>query len=245
MSFATYKSPFDEALSKPLITEENHNHDTEGVTSKRKNQSDSSRKSNINSNSGSEGSSNRVSSSSNNSNAKSNTAVYSTKLPFQQTINNNIKRDNNFFSYLYKSSDNSEKDNDEEKSNYQPPNSTLESQQQLQVREGNQQTSLEFALLQERNEESRTILKNMNTISAITSELNSLVQSQQEIIDEVEETAVNVHDYTEKGLRSLQDADQLLSNNNGSGVQVFWKYFFGVIAVGGFIIALIIFLHSM
>lgn len=105
--------------------------------------------------------------------------------------------------------------------------------------------TLEAALLRERNEESRAILQKMNTISAISSELNSLVESQQENVDEVEDNAYGVHDAAERGVAELESANAMMRKNNGSGVEVFWKNFFAVIAVGGLVIAFVIFLHSI
>lgn len=85
----------------------------------------------------------------------------------------------------------------------------------------------------------------MNTINAISTELNSLVASQQENVDEMEENAYRIHDSAERGASELGKANSMMQKNNGSGVEVFWKVFFGVIGVGGLIIAFVIFLHSM
>ncbi len=65
------------------------------------------------------------------------------------------------------------------------------------------------------------------------------------MVDDVEEHAYGVHDAAERGVNELERASRLLQRNNGSGVEVFWKFFFGVIGIGGLIVAFVIFLHSM
>jgi hypothetical protein len=240
MSFASYKSPFDEALSKPLISE----NDTQSVTttstsaSSRTNQSSKSgrgTKNNLASMFGKSSSTSSASASASSSTSASSSAVYSKKLT---GLGNNNQTNNlrppppNSFSNVDHYGNESQ--------DYQPPHLSLETTMEQPRRD-----TLEAALLRERNEESRAILQKMNTISAISSELNSLVESQQDNVDEVEDNAYGVHDAAERGVAELESANAMMRKNNGSGVEVFWKNFFAVIAVGGLVIAFVIFLHSI
>lgn len=223
MSFASYKSPFDEALSKPLINVENESGDTDQVSKNPKK--------------GSKG--NNVLTSKSDTVPLSSPAVYSKKLTVQPSVNRETVKPSSSQSFSNFNIDQKEIIDSQE---YQPPNLSLETTTEKSF---SQQSSLEEALLRERNAESRSILQKMTTISAITSELNSLVQNQQGTIDEVEDHAYGVHDSAERGVAELETANNMMRKNNGSGVEVFWKYFFGVIGVGGLIIAIIIFLHSL
>lgn len=217
MSFATYKSPFDEAMSKPLISD-----DTQSVTN----------------NKSSSGSSSPSTTSNQRSSLSSLTSSFtSKKLPLQNNNNNVAPPPPESFSKF--NIDQTNDSNAEEE--YQPPSLTLETATESAYPE---QSSLEAALIRERNEESRSILQKMNTISAISSELNSLVMSQQETVDEMEENAYRIHDSAERGVAELEKANEMMRKNNGSGVEVFWKFFFGVIGVGGLVVAFVIFLHS-
>jgi hypothetical protein len=224
MSFASYKSPFDEALSKPLIADDN---DTPSVTK------------NTNNNH------------TNGNNNNDSSAVYSKKLsglnPNHSTIppnesfskfNNNKNKNNNNINPFDTNTNPFEE-------SYQPPNLLHETHTMTTTTTTtSQNNSLEIALLRERNEESKNILTQMNTISAISNEIQSLISNQQETIDDVETNAYTVHDAAERGMNELVSANDVMKNNNGSGVEVFWKYFFGVIGIGGLIISFVIFLHS-
>mmetsp|Transcript_19639 Transcript_19639/g.24773 ORF Transcript_19639/g.24773 Transcript_19639/m.24773 type:complete len:240 (+) Transcript_19639:196-915(+) len=239
MSFASYKSPFDEALSKPLISD----NDTPSVTTTAGSSSTSTNQSTRGS--GKKGSSKSSGSLQNNSNKNSNgsrpfdaTAVYSKKLSVNTARTTTTTTTTESFSNFDIDQGSPSESNQRQNNDYHPPNLTFET-------ESPQTNSLEAALLRERNEESRSILQKMNTISAISSELNSLVLGQQDMVDDVEENAYGVHDATERGVNELERASRLLQRNNGSGVEVFWKFFFGVIGIGGLIVAFIIFLHSM
>lgn len=228
MSFATYKSPFDEAMSKPLISD-----DTQSVTN------------NNSTSGGSPLTSNNASSNQKSSLSSLTSAFNSKKLPFQNSLTPNINSNNNVAppppeSFSKFNIDQANHSNTEEEE-YQPPSLTLETTTESANLD---QSSLEAALLRERNEESRSILQKMNTISAISSELNSLVMNQQETVDEMEENAYRIHDSAERGVAELEKANEMMRKNNGSGVEVFWKFFFGVIGVGGLIVAFVIFLHS-
>ena len=228
MSFATYKSPFDEAMSKPLISD-----DTQSVTN------------NNSTSGGSPLTSNNASSNQKSSLSSLTSVFHSKKLPFQNSLTPNINSNNNVAppppeSFSKFNIDQANHSNTEEEE-YQPPSLTLETTTESANLD---QSSLEAALLRERNEESRSILQKMNTISAISSELNSLVMNQQETVDEMEENAYRIHDSAERGVAELEKANEMMRKNNGSGVEVFWKFFFGVIGVGGLIVAFVIFLHS-
>jgi hypothetical protein len=239
MSFADYKkSPFDEALSKPLIssstiTANDAVVDTQSVTSS-SSRSHNQQRSPIKGKAfrGSSNNDNQASSSSSSSNHRRHhhAAVFSKKLtsfasPSQQT-------------HLPQPPPESFQSFHSNESNYQPPNLTLETTTHMP-----QHQSLEEALLKERSTESQTILQKMSTISAISTELNFLLSSQQNDIDEIEHNAYYVHDAAERGVNELENATGLMKNN--SGVEGIWKYFFGVVSVGGLIIAFIIFLHSL
>ena len=220
MSFASYKSPFDEALSKPLVENET------GATDQSSNRKKS-------------GKSNHALNSKSDITPSPSPAVYSKKLTVQSSLNG--KKVTPSSSQSFSNFDIEQKEIIDSQE-YQPPNLSLETTMEQPF---SQQSSLEDALLRERNAESRSILQKMTTISAISSELNSLVQNQQDTIDEVEDHAFSVHDSAERGVTELETANDMMRRNNGSGVEVFWKYFFGVIGVGGLIIAFIIFLHSL
>jgi hypothetical protein len=225
MSFATYKSPFDEALSKPLISD-----DTQNVSTHQSENNSNNKNSILASTDKKSG---------NKSSAPS-SAVYSKKLNVQSQMDRLQSSYSNTKEYF--SNGNTGNSETQLSQDYQPPNLTLESK--MEDPSANQ-NSLEVALLRERNEESRSILEKMNTISAISSELNSLVASQQDTIDEVEDHAYGIHDAAERGVTQLESANSMMRRNNGSGVEVFWKFFFGVIGIGGLIIAFVIFLHSL
>jgi len=234
MSFADYKrSPFDEALSKPLITSSTT--DNEATVDTQSVNSNSSHKHNqqrppILKGKSFRGTNNNDNQSSSSTSNHHHAAVFSKKLtsfasPSQQTHVPQPPHES------FQSFHNNE-------SNYQPPNLTLESTTHMP-----QHQSLEEALLRERSTESQTILQKMSTISAISTELNFLLSSQQNDIDEIENNAYYVHDAAERGVNELENASGLMKNN--SGVEGIWKYFFGVVSVGGLIIALVIFLHSL
>ncbi len=242
MSFATYKSPFDEAMSKPLISD-----DTQSVTrhSHACSESNQSRTGPGNSITSDPTRNNKPSSSS--SSSSSSSAFNSKKLPLQNPFGTNTTTISNtttkpppesFFKFNI-----DQKNESSFEDEYQPPNLTLETTTTESFFP--EQGSLEAALIRERNEESRSILQKMTTISAISSELNSLVYSQQDTVDEMEEHAYMVHDSAERGVSELENANNMMQKNNGSGVEVFWRVFFGVIGFGGLIVALVIFLHSL
>lgn len=225
MSFANYKkSPFDEAMSKPLIStsnakhDNNHNADTQRVTMN--NNTTNNSKSSLSS--------------------SNNAAVYSKKITSflsPQSLSSPPQPPPESFQSFH----------NKNQHDYQPPNLTHETTTMTTATTTAttmdlQHQSLEEALLIERNNESRSILHKMSTISAISTELNNLLSSQQDDIDEIETNAYYVHDAAERGVNELESANRLgFSRNNVDGI---WKYFFGVVSVGGFIIALIIFLHS-
>ena len=133
----------------------------------------------------------------------------------------------------------------QEQEQYQPPTLALETSSMDPSLSFSQQDSIEAALLRERTDESRSILQQMTTISAISSELNSLVNNQQGDIDEMEDNAYGVHDAAERGVTELENASNMMQKNNGGGVEVFWKFFFGVVGIGGLVIGLVMFFHSL
>lgn len=236
MSFATYKSPFDEALSKPLI--QDNGSDTQSVTTTTTASSSQQRSSSSSVSNTSAAYSKKLTVNHNDNYNNSASASASRPPPPRESFSkfnidggNTSHSTNPFDDEPYSSSS----------SSYHPPSLTLDHPTQST----SEYNSLEAALLRERNEESKSILQKMNTINAISSELNSLVQSQQETIDDVEQNAIGVHDNTESGVRELEQANGMMRKNGGSGVEVFWKFFFGVIGVGGLIIAFVIFLHSL
>jgi hypothetical protein len=218
MSFANYSSPFDDALSKPLIdnqraesTKDKKGHDEQQPSS---------------------------------SSISDKFAVFSKKLDLpssNSTAQNLSVHQRPLASSLAFAGDpNQQESNDTyDDGIYHPPHLTLETTENIQS------TQLDRALLQERHNESLNIVQNMQTINAISSELNSIIGSQQEMVDVVEEDALNVHDNAEKGLSQLERASKIMRNNDGSGVETFWRVFFGVLSLGGLIIAWIILWHAL
>lgn len=263
MSFATYKSPHDETLSTPLISDDDTdtvtNTDTGictplsgGVTNNR---------SNINSNNNSKSNhlfhksaSMTLSSSSSaayysklnipNSTATGTTPTTTTRRTSSSNVHANAASNANAnasaskFKTLQPFHDLHDEPNSQPQQ-YQPPNLTLETSTFSPSH-----TSLEAGLLRERHDEHRSILQNMSIIHSISNQINSIIHSQQEIIDDIEDDAYGVHDSVERGVGELENASGLMGKNQ-SGVEGIWRFFFGVIGVGGFFIALVIFLHSL
>lgn len=196
-----YPSPFDLALSKPLID----NSDPEGAT-----QNDTAGNSDKDGNGG------------------------STEMMKQSMWTINDKNRAAFSNKLSESS-------------YTPP-STDEEQQSLLFHQltnpsATLGTEIDSALLQERYEESQAITQEMRTISAIHKDLATLVESQQETIDVIEQDAYDIHDRAEKSVGHLQRAKELMKV--GMRSEGLMRVFFMVLAVGGVFIALILFLEAL
>lgn len=120
-------------------------------------------------------------------------------------------------------------------------------QQQQQEEEDLQRKSLlrqmDRALLQERHMESQTITNQMRQILEINRDLSFLVSQQQESIDIIEENALETHDNAERGKSYLEQANRIMQKTmRGEG---FMRVFFWVLAVGGLLIALVLFLESL
>jgi hypothetical protein len=104
-------------------------------------------------------------------------------------------------------------------------------------------THIESALLTERHAESQNISIQMRQILEINQDLATLVSSQQETIDVIEDNAYEVHDRAERGVGHLQRAKGLMKNAmNSEGVM---RIFFLVVAVGGMFIALVLLLEAL
>jgi len=131
--------------------------------------------------------------------------------------------------------------NDEESQAHSQSQSQAQAQQQQPLLIENDGTSahseLEVALLQERHMETVQIHDRMRQIRDINLDLASLVEGQQEMVDEVEENAEQVYESARSGTTHLEKA-QLLYKNTVEG-EGFWKIFFTVLGGGGLILALI------
>lgn len=122
---------------------------------------------------------------------------------------------------------------------YQPPNLAEEEQQQISLLAGMEEgNEMEAALLRERHTETLEITNEMRQIHEISQDLANIVNDQQSNFDEIEEEAQAVHDSTQRGMGHLERAAQLISTT--SRLESFWKVLFGVLAMGGLVIAIII-----
>lgn len=102
---------------------------------------------------------------------------------------------------------------------------------------------MDHALLQERHVESQTISNQMRQILEINQDLSYLVAQQQESIDIIEENALETHDNAERGKSYLEQANRVMQRTmKGEG---FMRVFFWVLAVGGLMIALVLLLEAL
>lgn len=101
---------------------------------------------------------------------------------------------------------------------------------------------IDAALLQERNLESANVARSMRQIHEINLDLASLVESQQETVDAVEEHAYNVHDNAQRGVSHLQKAKDMMKD--GMRNEGFMRVFFVVMGVGGVMIAIVLLLEA-
>mmetsp|Transcript_19550 Transcript_19550/g.29607 ORF Transcript_19550/g.29607 Transcript_19550/m.29607 type:complete len:205 (+) Transcript_19550:127-741(+) len=104
------------------------------------------------------------------------------------------------------------------------------------------QMDIDAALLQERNVESTNVARSMRQIHEINLDLASLVESQQETVDAVEEHAYNVHDNAQRGVSHLQKAKDMMKD--GMRNEGFMRVFFVVMGVGGLMIAIVLLLEA-
>lgn len=104
------------------------------------------------------------------------------------------------------------------------------------------QMDIDAALLQERNLESANVARSMRQIHEINLDLASLVESQQETVDAVEEHAYNVHDNAQRGVSHLQKAKDMMKD--GMRNEGFMRVFFVVMGVGGVMIAIVLLLEA-
>jgi t-SNARE complex subunit, syntaxin len=116
-------------------------------------------------------------------------------------------------------------------------------QQQQQQQETLMSRQMDHALLQERHMESQTITNQMRQILEINRDLSFLVSQQQESIDIIEENALETHDNAERGKSYLEQANRIMRRTmRGEG---FMRVFFWVLAMGGLLIALVLFLEAL
>ena len=204
-----YASPFDEALSKPLIEQKDDNTSTRNSST-----------CNTDHNKDTDAS---LSSSSSSANPFQNQAAYAKLTPLSHDT-------------------------------YLPPPALLDEEQQetqqsllyTQLTSATPQplgTHIESALLSERHLESQHISIQMRQILEINQDLATLVSTQQETIDIIEDNAYEVHDRAERGVGHLQRAKGLMKNAmDGEGVM---RIFFLVVAVGGLFLALVLLLEAI
>ena len=214
-----YSSPFDQALSKPLIDTQ-QGHDTTTSTSTSTSTSTNTSRTGTNT--------------STQPQPQQNHAAFSNKLSAQAPNKQNVYPPSSYSSYTYK-----------------PPTAILndEEQQSLLLTQlvsespSTLGTQIDHALLQERHNESYRITTQMRQIHEINQDLATLVESQQETIDIIEQDAYDIHDSTERGVGHLERAKGLM--NGAMRSEGLMRVFFMVIAAGGLFIALILLLEAM
>lgn len=128
---------------------------------------------------------------------------------------------------------------------YQPPNLLQEQdQQKVSLLAGMEEgTHMDEVLLRERHTETLEITREMRQIHEISQDLANIVNDQQSNFDEIEEDAHAVHDSAERGVGHLERAARLI--NSTSQIESFWKVLFGVLAMGGLVIAIILFTQGI
>lgn len=214
-----YSSPFDEALSKPLISGDAGNQRSATHTSA--SQTSSSARS--------------VYSSKLDMMQPSSDASMTVGAKYQSRASNlNYKPplpNDNGDSFLLNEADRSDTDQQND-SSLTATNTYLELDQ----------VDIDAALLRERHAESASVAMSMRQIHEINQDLANLVQSHQETIDHVESDAYEIHDNAERGVSHLEKAKAAMKD--GMRNEGFMRVFFAVMATGGLMIAIVLLLEA-
>lgn len=250
----SYTSPFDEAMSKPLISSSHTNDSDSDVTQPSRNTTTTTL--DLPTGESTYSSTHHIHSVHSSKLNLSPTALQSIKARATQAISNishftlvdgiTHKTDGGEYKPPQKSDTHSHNNNNfgneyNDNSSLSTSTTTSHHRRPLTTLELNEM-DINTALLRERHEESEKVAQSMRQIHEINQDLATLVQSQQETIDQVESDAYGIHDNAERGVSNLQKAKNMMKV--GMKQEGFQRIFFAVMAIGGLMIAVVLFLEA-